>query len=147
MAVLAHCEPYRKELQTRAVQEWKSTGRTGPSWGQTNLPASRWVYTGCLWCCSQNAVPPTAQAPVPLTSLADNPSGKCPTSGGESQKGIKLCKKKVWITKATEKLGENGLLRASVYRDTRGSMFSEDSSCLRKCCCCSSLKRFTFWHC
>lgn len=31
-------------------------------------------------------------------------------------------------------------------RDTRGFMFSEYFSCFRKCCCCSSLKRFTFEH-
>lgn len=43
--------------------------------------------------CSQNAVPPTAQAPIPHTSPADSPSVKCPTSGEEFQNGIKLCKK------------------------------------------------------
>lgn len=48
--------------------------------------------------------------------------------------------------KATVKWIENGLLRASIYRDTRSFMLSEDSSCLRKCCCCSSLKRFAFLH-
>lgn len=147
MQVFAYGEPHRKELQTRVIQGWKWTGRTGPSWGQTNLPASSRVYTGCLWSCSQNAVPPTAQAPMPHTSLADSPSVKCPTSGEEFQNGIKLCKKKVWITKATEKLIENFLVRAAINRDTRGFILSEGSSCLRKSCCCSSLKRFTFEHC
>lgn len=55
---------------------------------------------------------------MPLTSLADSPSVKCPTSGEEFQNGIKLCKK-VWITKATEELIENGWLKDAIYKDIR----------------------------
>lgn len=32
------------------------------------------------------------------------------------------------------------------HPETRGCVSSEDSSCLRKHCCCKSLKRFTFQH-
>lgn len=134
--------PYRGELRTVVVGGLKRAARS--FWSQLQVGFALLSPVVLMAFPEHSTTHSPSTSPQHSPALLTPPQLNALPMARNSRRTSLNCKKKFWTTKAPGKFMENSLLRATKHKDTRGHMFSQDSSCLRKCCYCSSLKRFTF---